>query len=290
MAEQTSKDIDSIIVRTTQNYIREAYEAKRDRMRLNRDNYDIFHHRQDYSHKRPGQSQEFLPKQQMAVEQMSNFVTQGLVDMGQWFSVDKGLGVEKQLINSKDVYYLLQRQLDKTKFLPFVNDSIKTGALASLMIAKVHGKTVPQVEYHTESQITEDGIRSSKLFRDQKNVWQLYVELIRPEDFFPDPTGSNLYICQNMWLDKSAAMAMAEGPDALYDLEKIKMDKITKAPVDKKFIVFIESSKFTFLDLDHIDGEWKFQKWPTNSGANAGEVIRKKVYTIPFEKRIEIFF
>ena len=75
-----------------------------------------------------------------------------------------------------------------------------------------------------------------------------------------------------------------------YDLEKIKMDKITKAPVDKKFIVFIESNKFTFLDLDHIDGEWKFQKWPTNSGANAGEVIRKKVYTIPFEKRIEIFF
>lgn len=222
MAEPISKDIDSVIVRTTQNYMREAYEAKRDRMRLNKDNYDIFHHKQDYSHKKPGQSQEFLPKQQMAVEQMSNFVTQGLVDMGQWFSVEKRPGIKTQIINSKDVYFLLQRYLEQAKFMPFVNDSIKTGALASLMIAKVHGKTYPKQEFSTESQITNDGQKVTKLFKSEKDAWQLWIELIRPEDFYPDPTGANLYVCQNMWIDKAAALAMAEGPDAIYDRSKIE--------------------------------------------------------------------
>lgn len=220
MAEQTSKDIDSIVVRTTQNYMLEAYEAKRDRMRLNRLNYDIFHHKQDYSHKRPGQSQEFLPKQQMAVEQMSNFVTQGLIDMGQWFSVERLPGAKGQIVSTEDVYYLLQRQLEKARFMPFVGDAIKTGALASLMIAKVHGKTSEKREFYTESKLVGVSKKTS-LFKKVKDVWELNIELVRPEDFFPDPTGSNLYVCQNMWLDKAEVIALSEGPDALYDASKV---------------------------------------------------------------------
>lgn len=40
-------------------------------------------------------------------------------------------------------------------------------------------------------------------------------------------------MCQNMWLDKSAAMAMAEGPDALYDMEKIKA--LSSYPYDQYY-------------------------------------------------------
>jgi hypothetical protein len=233
MAEPISKDIDSVIVRTTQNYIREAYEAKRDRMRLNRDNYDIFHHKQDYSHKRPGQSQEFLPKQQMAVEQMSNFVTQGLIDMGQWFSVEQQPGAKNQVVSTDDVYFLLQRSLEQAKFMTFVGDSIKTGALASLMIAKVHGRNVPKQEFYTKTEVKDFGQKVTKLFKSEQNVWNLWIELIRPEDFFPDPTGSNLYVCQNMWVDKAQVMALAEGDDAIYDMEAVK--KLSSYPFDQYY-------------------------------------------------------
>jgi hypothetical protein len=201
--------------------MREAYEARRDRIRLNRLNYDIFHHRQDYSHKQPGQSQEFLPKQQMAVEQLSSFVSQGLVDLGHWFTVEKEPGVKNKIIDAAEVYLLLARQLEKAKFVSFVSDSIKTGSLASLMIAKVHGKNTSSPRFFTQSVMSGEKIKK-KIYKAEKDVWELFIELIRPEDFYPDPTGAGLYECQTIWVDKSVAIEMASGPDAVYDLEKIK--------------------------------------------------------------------
>lgn len=217
-SNSTSKavDLDSKIVKTTDSYIKEAYEARRERIRLNRLNYDIFHHKQDYSHKRPGQSQEFLPKQQMAVEQMASFVSQGLVDLGHWFNVERQPGVKDNKIDASEVYLLLQRQLEKSKFLTFVSDAIKTGALSSLMIAKVHGQNSPVARFFTQ---TVDG--KKKLYKAQKDSWQLFVELIRAEDYFPDPTGAGLYECQTMWVDKSVVMKLAEGDNAIYDKEKV---------------------------------------------------------------------
>jgi len=217
MANQKQVDSDALIVRTTQNYIRESYEARRERIRLNRLNYDIFHHRQDYAHKRPGQSQEFLPKQQMAVEQMASFVSQGLVDVGHWFNVQQQPGVKNNRVDSVETYLLLQRQLEKSGFLSFVSDAIKTGALGSLMIAKVHGKNVPTARFFT--QVIDN---KKKLFKAEKDIWQLYVELIRPEDFYPDPTGAGLYEAQTMWVDKSVVMSMSEGENALYDKSKVE--------------------------------------------------------------------
>lgn len=210
-------DLDAVVVRTTENYIREAYEARRERIRLNRLNYDIYHHRQDYAHKRPGQSQEFLPKQQMAVEQMSSFVSQGLVDVGHWFNVERQPGVQSGKIDATEVYLLLQRQLEKTKFISFVSDSIKTGALGSLMVAKVHGQQIPVGRFFTQM---EDG--KKRLIKAEKDIWQLFVELIRPEDYYPDPTGAGLYECQTMWVDKSAVLALCEGDNALYDKAKVE--------------------------------------------------------------------
>jgi hypothetical protein len=212
---------DSAIVRTTQSYMREAYEARRDRIRLNRLNYDIFHHKQDYAHKQPGQSQEFLPKQQMAVEQLSSFVSQGLVDLGHWFTVEKEPGVKNKIIDAAEVYLLLARQLEKAKFVSFVSDSIKTGSLASLMIAKVHGRNTSSPRFFTQSVMSGEKIKK-KIYKAEKDVWELFIELIRPEDFYPDPTGAGLYECQTIWVDKSVAIEMASGPDAVYDLEKIK--------------------------------------------------------------------
>jgi hypothetical protein len=215
-----SNDTDSVVIRTTQNYMKESYEARRERIRLNRLNYDIFHHRQDYSHKKPGQSQEFLPKQQMAVEQLSSFVSQGLVDLGHWFNVEKQPGIKQQRIDPAEVYLMLQRQLEKTGFVSFVGDGIKTGSLGSLMIAKVHGRNVPSSKFFTQS-VEQNGKFVKKLFKAEKDTWELFVELIRPESYYPDPTGAGVYECEVKWVDKSTILEMAQGPDAIYDYEKV---------------------------------------------------------------------
>lgn len=273
MASSDSKDVDSVIVRTTQNYIKEAYEAKRDRMRLNRLNYDIFHHKQDYSHKRPGQSQEFLPKQQMAVEQMSNFVTQGLIDLGQWFSVERTPGAKGQVIDIFDVYTLLQRQLEKAGMVSFVGDAIKTGALASLMIAKVHGKSVRTPVFTARR--SPDGM---SLIREDKSTWQLFIELVRPEDFYPDPTGSGLYECQNMWVDKAQVMDLAEGEDAIYD--KALVEKLTSYPFDQYYDYRENRDRET--DQSHTYSDYRVRVKLTECWGDiiepvSGEVLYKNV-------------
>lgn len=277
MASSDSKDIDSVIVRTTQNYMKEAYEAKRDRMRMNRLNYDIFHHKQDYSHKRPGQSQEFLPKQQMAVEQMSNFVTQGLIDLGQWFSVERLPGAKGQIIDIFDVYALLQRELEKSKMMSFVGDAIKTGALASLMIAKVHGKITKSPSFSVQTEFTAEG-RKERLIREDNEAWALAIELVRPEDFYPDPTGAGLYQCQNMWVDKADVMALAEGDGAIYD--RALVEKLTSYPFDQYYDYRENRDRET--DQSHTYSDYRVRVKLTECWGNiidpvSGEILYKDV-------------
>ena len=58
----------------------EADSARKTRMDLNEDNFDMYHYRHNFRHKRKGQSREILSKQTMAVEQTASFFQQALVD------------------------------------------------------------------------------------------------------------------------------------------------------------------------------------------------------------------
>mgnify|MGYP003345747553 FL=1 len=124
------------------------------------------------------------------------------------------------MCSSDLVYVLLQRELEKAGMMNFVGDAIKTGALASLMIAKVHGKTSSIPVFSVKTEFSKEGTRQDKLLREESKSWNLFIELIRPEDFYPDPTGAGLYQCQNMWVDKADVLALCEGEDAIYDKEK----------------------------------------------------------------------
>ena len=87
MAAPTSDPIDPVVQVVT-SYRQQADQAKRNRMDQNRENLDCYHMRQDWSHKIAGQSKEFLAKQAIAVEQFASFLQQGLIDKGNWFSVE----------------------------------------------------------------------------------------------------------------------------------------------------------------------------------------------------------
>lgn len=214
---------DSDVINCAVNYRLEATQAKQSRMDQNKENFDAYHLRQDWSHKLAGQSKEFLPKVSTAVEQNANMIQQGLLDIGEWFSVDSQEGINPDTLKIKPdtVYRLLNRQLQKDGFVKKTGDAAKLGMLGGLIIAKVTGKFVSKPKFVVE--------RKWKGFKPIKNLimredkcWQLDIKLIRHEDYFPDPTGRGLYEMEDSYVDFHALMAMAEGPDAIYDKKVVE--------------------------------------------------------------------
>ena len=219
----TSMDeVDSKIIRVSESYVREAAEAKKSRMDKNKENFDVYHLNQDFSHKDEGQSQEFLPRQSMGVEQIAAFIHQGLLESGEWFKVDLNPGVVNPVINANEAQMITNRQLEKAGFSQMVHDSLKLGQLGSLMIVKVHGKRVPTPRYFVKEEFDSANKKIKKqLMLDEKDIWQLNFSLIRHEDFYPDPTGRGLYIGQQIEMDISDLYALAEGENAIYDMKVI---------------------------------------------------------------------
>lgn len=204
-------------------------------MDKNKLNFDVYHIRQDFSHKRPGQSREFLPKQAMAVEQITSFFQQGLVDNQEWFHMTPSDGVKKPMFTENEATLLLSRQLEKAKILHFVGDSIKVGLLGSLMIAKVHGEYIKHPVYYTKKKLSGFKVKDV-LMKEERPYWRLKLDLIRQEDYYPDPHGGMYgklrYEGQNLWLDISDIQALSEGENALY--EKALVSKLVSALADEE--------------------------------------------------------
>jgi hypothetical protein len=209
---------DSDIINCLSNYRLEAKTARQSRMDQNALNFDAYHLRQDWSKKLAGQSREFLPKVSNAVEQNANIVQQGLVDLGDWFSVDSQEGIDPDTLKVKPdtVYRILQRQLEKDGFVKKVGDAMKLGMLGGLIIAKVGGKLVNKPKFVVEKKV-KGGKYYNQLVKKEDKTWQLSIDLIRHEDYYPDPTGRGLYEMQDIWMDLHAVKALSEGDDAIYD-------------------------------------------------------------------------
>jgi hypothetical protein len=181
------------ILTVSQAYKDESKHAKFDRMEKNRDNWDAFHLRADFSHKLHGQSQEFLPKQSLATEQFAAFIQQGLVDMEDWFSVENRLPLSEKefgefmILNSAEVRKILSRYLEKAKFYTLVNDFMKLACNESIVIGKVHGCRVPKPKYTTKKSFLDDGTKKVELMKIKDTAWELRISPVRGEDFYPDP-------------------------------------------------------------------------------------------------------
>lgn len=225
LKEPVLKDEDKIL-QTSLAYRDEAKFAKTDRMETNRENWDAFHLRGNFSHKIEGQSREFLPKQSLATEQFAAFIQQGLVDMEDWFSVESRLGLEGfekfMVITPDEVRKLLRRYLEKAGFYETVNDFMKLASNESLVIAKVHGIRVEKPKYRTKSAFLEGGKKKTELVKIKDTRWELRIDPVRGEDYYPDPTGRGLYQMEEIELDTWELRKMAEGPNAIYDKDAVE--------------------------------------------------------------------
>lgn len=203
-------------------YKKEASMAKRSRMEQNKENFDCYHNRDDWSYKQKGQSKESLPKMSMAVEQNSNFIQQGLVDMGDWFKVypEEGLLEDAMKIKPSDIYVLTNRYLKKDGLLNKIGESVKLGLIGSMMIAKIHGRYVPKPKFKVKYGM--NGMKfTKKLIKFEDKVWELKIDLLRQEDYYPDPTGRGLYEMDESYMDYFEVERLARD-EKVYDLEKVQ--------------------------------------------------------------------
>jgi hypothetical protein len=225
-ARSTNTPEETKILQVSVAYKDEAEHAKFDRMEMNRDNWDVFHLRGDYSHKLKGQSQEFLPKQSLATEQFAAFIQQGLVDMDDWFSIESRLGLEGleqfMILSPYEAEKIVRRYLEKAKFYQTVNDFMKLACNESLVIAKVHGCRVPKPKYRVKQSFTEGGKKKYDLLKTKDTVWELRVSPVRGEDFYPDPSGRGMYFMEEIEMDTYELRKLAEGPNAIYDKDAVE--------------------------------------------------------------------
>jgi len=238
-------EFEAHVISVSEQYFQESDNEKFERMRLNRLNFESFHHRADMSHKKAGQSKEFLPKQSLAVEQIVAFFEQGLIESGDWFNVETEPGIveDAALLKSDDVRKILQQHLDKNNFVEFVSDSVKLGLLGSLMIAKVRGELVDNPSFKAETKEFPDGTFKRVLKKQFNNTWELKLDLIRQEDWYPDPTGNDVYEMQRIAMDLSQVQKMSVGKAAVYDPVIVKMLGPSEEDLEQKHLKSKETNQ-----------------------------------------------
>ena len=183
------------IINAIREYKKESQDSRRLRIQMNQRNQDAYLGRQDWSHKRMGQSKEFLPKVPVAVEQFAAFAKRALTQFGAWYDPIVGLD-SKSPLAGEQIRALLDSFLDhlvigdnEVGTLPLLfTDGLKAGSLDSLMIFKVHGIKRNERRFFTEPGeplITEEGTLEpgeTQLKAGVKKSWRLRIDHVRFED------------------------------------------------------------------------------------------------------------
>lgn len=199
----------------------EADEAKRERMDRNKENFDMFHLRHDFSHKEEGQSMEILSKQSMAVEQTKATFQQALADLSDWWKAEVCYPEAEAALKVKahEITALTNHMLKRANYYSHVGNSIESALLGSLVISKTGGRLTPKPKF-----VARKKGRGSSLKRWVEKIdnktWEIDFKIVRAQNYYPDPTGAGLYEVEDMWIDFHDLVRLAES-DEDYDLEAI---------------------------------------------------------------------
>ena len=228
MAEQLAKNhVDWIM-----SCRREAEEAKRDRMSRNQENFDSFHLKHDFSHKLEGQSTEVLSKQSMAVEQIKSFFQQALADIGDWWSAECKYAADEvgMVVKPHEITVLTNYMLEKATYFSHVGNSIQMALLGAVAVSKTYGVLKPKPRFVARKKGRGKSLKRW-LEKIEDKTWEMKFDIVRQENYYPDPSGKGLYEIEDMWVDYHEVLRMSEGPDAIYDAELVKA--LPRAGTDK---------------------------------------------------------
>lgn len=220
----------------------QAWDAKYSRMVKNRRNMDAYLGKQDWSYKQDGQSTEFIPKTSVAVEAMGNFIKRGLLKFGPWYSAQTDRSLD-QLVTGQQLCAILNNFLQdlwdgnntSKKFEIVISDAIKMGLLNSVIILKIHGGMAPLRRFRfVPGQRLGDTQEEDTLEMEEDKQWKLRIDLIPPEDYYPDPSGNGLFEIHSVERDLHEVLDAAE--EGIYDPKVVKqlVDTDYKMPEDEK--------------------------------------------------------
>jgi len=180
------------VIQAINAYRDESEQARNQRISQFDRNWDTYLGRQSWAHKLPGQSKEFLPKSPLATEKLTFIVKRGLMQFGDYFSVKLDYELEEK-ISPEQVREILKPFLndlwgtenESQKFPTIMSDAVKQALHKSLVILKVHGgdMTKRQFTYQNGEQLKVEDF----------DEWHLRIDVVRVEDYYPDPTGNGLY-------------------------------------------------------------------------------------------------
>jgi hypothetical protein len=213
------------IMNALRQYKMEAQQGREPRLRKNKRNWDIYLGIRDWSKKQKGQSTEQTPLLEVAEAQISAFIQRALTDVGDWFAAEL---YSQQIMTNQQAKTLLAYQLDSAssggtdldgEFPTLVADAVTAGLLGSLLIFKVHGKYRDKLVFQSERGVQyrpqPDGSElptiSSEMVRRRVSTWQLVLDLVPAEDYYPDPYGRGLYegheVERDLWQVQKMAAA-----------------------------------------------------------------------------------
>ncbi|NJM93624.1 MAG: hypothetical protein HC842_02240 [Cytophagales bacterium] len=270
------------LIRIVEQYRQEAEEGRRERIEYNKRNFDVYHMRQNYSHKIGGQSTEFIAKQQQAVDQLVAFILQGIYESNDWYSIEAAPGIpaERLFIQPNEAKAILDRQLKNTKINEVISDLIQLGLLGSLMVAKVRGHYVDKPNYTTNIVYNKETASSDTvLIKQSQKKWQLKVDTIRQEQFYPDPTGRWLFIVEELEMDYHELLTMAEeGMFKKSDVLKLK-GKALKSVGDSDFEHSRETGQnYTTPSDQHRHKIRLYELW--GKVVKEGELVHDNIHAI----------
>lgn len=224
------------ITRAILNYKKEAELARRMRDERNKENMQVFNLDDSLAPKMKGQSNEFLPKQNRAAEQLTQFIQQTLTDIGEWFSVSKYPFANKPILSEEQVRDIILFYMKRMSDVPennnadgyvLIGDMFKSAILQSLFIARVDGTYITRNYYEIEKQEPGENARietpgkKSRIKRKRRKFWRLNWQHPHPEDFFPDPTGRGLYVLHRTYMDLHTLQEIAAANPEIYDRDEV---------------------------------------------------------------------
>lgn len=226
-------EVDGRSVITIVNQFRtESEDARRRRLVQNDRNWSVYLGEQDWSGKQEGQSTEFLPKVPISAEQLTSTFKKGMTQFDDWFSTQLDADLEA-MVDGATVRSMLMAFLKDLwgpnntvqKFPTVATDAVKQALFKCLMIFKVGGGTQMRRKYRAERD--ENGEMS--LITEDENQWKLRIDVVRFEDYYPDPTGNGLYEIHRTEEDLHEIVRLAD--EGIYD--KAAVDELIGTTMER---------------------------------------------------------
>lgn len=190
-----------------------SYTARWTRISRNKENWNAYHGRQDWSHKLKHQSKEFMPDYPMAVERIANTFAQPFMETPEWFDVEPiGLGaaafdpvtIRKWLQFYLGRLYVPGDYEDTARtFAMVIHDAVKMGIHEAVMTVKVYAVLANRMQYMLESgnPLTTDDASGASDYQDadvtvkqvEVPTLRLAIDVLPWEDYFPDPSGMGMF-------------------------------------------------------------------------------------------------